>query len=78
MEINIIKENLENFDCGGGTRQSVVNISVDATTPLIRQKLIVAYEILSAYLDPNEHQPDFMSEIAAAIVEGIDQIEGMQ
>lgn len=75
MEVKVIQEDLSKFDLGGGYKEAEVTIHVDNTMPLIRQRHAVAYEILSAYLDPNEHKGNFLDELAQAIIEGIDQLE---
>lgn len=75
MEISISKEDLSQVDCGGGLRDTVVRVTIDKTLPLIAQRRAVAYEVLSAYLDPNEHNVEYMTEIANDIAEGIDELE---
>jgi len=75
MQITINLENLSNVDCGGGMRAVSVVITVDSTLPLKRQREIVTYEVLGAYLDSDlEERHAFLEELASKIVEAQDEL----
>ena len=75
MQIQISTEDLSNVDCGGGMRRLTCDITVDSTLPLRRQREIVIYEVLGAFLDNElEERHDYLELVADKIVEALDEI----
>lgn len=75
MEVRIIKEDLSQWDCGGGYRVAMAEIYIDSSLSLVMQRKALVFEVLSLYLDPLEKQGDLMDDLAQVITESIDQLE---
>jgi len=75
MEVKIIKEDLSQWDCGGGYRIAKAEIYIDSSLSLVMQRKALVFEILSLYLDPLEKQGDLIDELSQTIAESIDQLE---
>lgn len=72
MDIQIIKEDLSKFDCGGAYREVEVTITVDSSLSLIMQRQSLVFEILSLYLDPLEYKGDLIDDISHTIAESLE------
>jgi hypothetical protein len=73
-QVNLHREDLSAADTGGGLREVVVNITVDSSLPIHRQKESAVYELLGAYLATVVDQSD-LEEIAEAIVDLLSNFE---
>ena len=73
-EISVFKNNLAMYDTGGAVRHVSVEVEVDSSLPVERQKVCVVHEILGAYLGSVVDRAD-IEEIAEAVVDGLDQLE---
>lgn len=78
MDIKVIKEDLSQWDCGGGYRVVMAEIFIDSSLSLVMQRKALVFEVLSLYLDPLEKQADLMDELAQTIAESIDQLDPPQ
>jgi len=75
MEIAIKKENLSEYNIGGGYRELEAVITVDSTLPPRMQRHVAIYETLGLLLDPLEVEPDKIDEIANKLNEVLDQLD---
>lgn len=74
MDIQIVKEDLSNIDCGGAYRTVTAKIIVDSSLSLVKQKQSLVYEILSLYLDPLEYKGDLFDDLSHIIAESLEQL----
>ena len=71
--IEVKREDLSHFDTGGGHRYVSVEICVDKTLPLDRQKRIVTHEVIGAFL--GSFIPiETLEEMAEAICNAQDEL----
>jgi hypothetical protein len=71
-QVQLQHEDLSAADTGGGVREVIVNIIVDSSLPVRRQKEAAVYELLGAYLATVVDQSD-LEEIAEAIVDMLEE-----
>ena len=74
-KIEVTQEDLSSVDSGGGYRVVNVEVVVDKTLPLYRQRSVVAHEILGAFLGsvvPTETLEEIAEEICSAL-EGLNE-----
>jgi hypothetical protein len=62
-------------DTGGAYRKVMAEIVVDARTSKDEQLHSMFYEVLSAYMDPNEERRDFFLEVADTLMDAMHTVE---
>lgn len=75
MEIEIKKEDLSQWDCGGAYREARAYIMIDSTLSPFLQRQALIHEILSLHLDPLECSPELITELAHILTESLEQLE---
>lgn len=75
MEIEIKREDLSRWDCGGAYREGKVTITVDSSLSPLLQRQALIHELLSHYLDPLECSQELITELAQVLTESLEQLE---
>jgi len=75
LEIEVIKEDLSQVDCGGAYREAKACIIVDSSLSPFKQRQALIFEVLSLHLDPLECSCELITELARVLTESLELLE---